>query len=134
MSKRFHFVLMTVALVGLSIFSSCKKDDPTIAKIIVMDNENKPISGASVELSVVPTTPENGGAEVPGKSIWEEGGPENTTDSNGITTFDLSKIYKKGQAGVLVANVKATYDGKIGEGIIKVEEKTTSTETVFISL
>jgi hypothetical protein len=33
---------------------------------------------------------------------------------------------------VAILNIKATYNSLVGEGIIKVEEETTSEETVFL--
>ncbi len=47
-------------------------------------------------------------------------------------TFDFTEFYKKGQAGFAVLDIEAFKGGLNGEGIIKIEEETTSEETITI--
>jgi hypothetical protein len=54
------------------------------------------------------------------------------TNSDGKAVFNFNDVYQLGQAGVAILNIEATLNTAIGEGIIKVEEETTSEETVFI--
>lgn len=132
MKNIIKFGLMTLAFIGAISLSSCNKKEDTIAKIIVLDSANQKVAGATVQLSAEPTVDEFGQPVVPGELAWSE--PlTSTTNSAGEATFNFNDIFKKGQAGVVVANIAATHDGKSGTGIIKVEEEVTSETTVFIS-
>jgi hypothetical protein len=55
-----------------------------------------------------------------------------TTNGSGEAIFNFNDVYQLGQAGVAVLNIEAQKDGLTGQGIIKVEQETTSEETVFI--
>lgn len=123
---------MSLALTSLIAMTSCNKKKDTLAKITVLDSANQRIAGATVQLSAEPTPQSNGGPAVAGELIWTE--PlSSTTNSLGEATFNFNDIYQKGQAGVVVANITASFDGKTGQGIIKVEQEVTSEETVYIS-
>lgn len=122
------FALMLTATFGIS---SCKKKKETIAKITVLNTASQKVAGATVLLYAEPTPPASGGPVAPGTLLWEKTA---TTDASGVATFDFTDIYQQGQAGVVIANIRASADGKTGEGIIKVESETTSGATVFLSL
>ncbi|MFN5910972.1 MAG: hypothetical protein ACK45H_06535, partial [Bacteroidota bacterium] len=54
------------------------------------------------------------------------------TNSSGVAVFNYNDEYQLGQAGVAVLDIKAFKGGAQGQGIIKVEQETTSEETVYI--
>jgi hypothetical protein len=54
------------------------------------------------------------------------------TNSAGEAIFNFNKLYQKGMAGVAILNIDAKKGNYKGEGIIKVEEETTSETTVYI--
>jgi hypothetical protein len=117
------FTIIAINLLGLFIFSGCRKKEDTIAIIHVKNVSNQPVSGARVILY--------------GKSTINQ--PVNValydtalTNSEGKATFNYNDVYQLGQAGVAILNIKATYDSLVGEGIIKIVEETTSEETVFL--
>jgi len=111
------------ATLALTFSSGCRKKKDTIAKIHVKDVASQPVAGAQVVLY--------------GKSTINQ--PANVvlydttnTNSDGDAVFNFNDVYQLGQAGVAILNIKATSNSLVGEGIIKVEEETTSEETVFI--
>jgi hypothetical protein len=54
------------------------------------------------------------------------------TNGTGLVTFDFTEFYKKGQAGFAVLDIEA-YKGSLnGDGIIKIEEETTTEEIIEI--
>ena len=121
MKKSLFFVF--VAGLGLALSSGCRKKENTIAIIHVMNVANQPVSGAQVVLY--------------GKSTINQ--PANVvlydttqTNSDGEAVFNFNDVYQLGQAGVAILNIEATFNSGVGEGIIKIEEETTSEETVFI--
>lgn len=105
----------------------CRKKKDTIAQITVRNSSNELVAGASVHVFPVASSEDNGGS--PSTLLWDF---TSTTNSSGIATFDFNEIYQLGQAGVVVANIEASKDGSVGEGVIKVEQEMTSEETVFI--
>ena len=121
MKKSLFFVF--IAGLGLALSSGCRKKENTIAIIHVMNVANQPVSGAQVVLY--------------GKSTINQ--PANVvlydttqTNSDGEAVFNFNDVYQLGQAGVAILNIEATFNSGVGEGIIKIEEETTSEETVFI--
>lgn len=112
-----------VGLLGLAVSSGCRKKGDTIAIIHVKNSASQAVKGAQVVLY--------------GKSTINQ--PANVvlydttfTNSDGEAVFNFNDVYQLGQAGVAILNIKATLNTLVGEGIIKVEEETTSEETVFI--
>ena len=99
--------LFTALLVMVFSVTSCYKKKDTIAKVYVLDANNAPVGGTEVRLFY--------GVNADSARIDELG----TTDASGLATFNFNELYKSGQAGFVV-------------GIIKVEEETTSEETVII--
>lgn len=132
MKKILNLSLFALVSVTILTLSSCNKKEDTLAVITVLDAANQTVAGATVQLTAEPTPEANGGPAVAGELIWNE--PlTSKTNSAGEATFNFNDIYKKGQAGVVVANISASYDGSTGQGIIKVEQEVTSEETVYIS-
>jgi hypothetical protein len=117
-------ILITVLFIsGIIIISGCRKQKDTIAKIYVKDSSNNFVGDCEVILYGVSTTGNQSAVEL-----------EDTlyTNSAGVAVFNFNNLYKAGMAGVAVLNIKATKDGHIGHGIIKVEEEVTNEETVFL--
>lgn len=117
---------MIGVLIGLGVvFSSsgCRKKKDTIAKIYVRDTANAAVVGAQVvlkgESTVTPSPP---------VVLFDT----TTTNGSGEAIFNFNDVYQLGQAGVAVLNIEASKNGLTGQGIIKVEQETTSQETVFI--
>lgn len=100
----------------------CRKKKDTIAEVTVRNSGGATIAGASVVLYPVPTQS--------GTLLWEQ--MTTSTNSAGVASFNFNEIYQLGQAGVVVANIKATSGSDSGSGVIKVDQETTSTATVFI--
>jgi hypothetical protein len=118
--------MIAVVLTGMVFSSSgCRKKEDTIAKIYVRDDTGSAVSGAHVRLKGEGTDPNNSSASILDKTA--------TTNGSGEAIFDFNDVYQLGQAGVAVVNIYATKDDLQGEGIIKIEQETTSEETVFIT-
>lgn len=119
-----RIVLFTfVALIGVVFTTGCRKKKDTIAIIYVRDVANQLVPGAQVIVYGESTTGQQANVTVYDTTI---------TNSAGEAKFNFNEEYQLGQAGVVVLNVKAYKDGATGTGIIKVEQETTSEETVFI--
>lgn len=112
-----------IAILGISLSSGCRKKADTIAIITVLDVANQPVSGCQVVLYGQSTINQ------PANVVLYD-----TTDTNtsGEAKFNFNDVYQLGQAGVAVLNIEAYKDGAEGEGLIKVEQETTSEETVYI--
>lgn len=123
--KTFVTLSVVVALVAFTS-NSCRRKKDTIAEITVRDAGNQLVSGASVRLYGQPSDPSTGTST---EVIVDK---TTTTNSSGVAQFNFNDVYQLGQAGVAVLNIKATYGAASGEGIIKIEEETTSSETVFV--
>ena len=118
------FTLVMVLLVaGAFVFSGCRKKKDTIAKIYVKDWSNQYVEGATVILYGKSTI------NTPANVVLYD---TTLTNSSGVAVFNYNDVYQLGQAGVAVLDIKAYKDGAQGQGIIKVEEETTSEETVYI--
>lgn len=117
------FLIMSIAVSGALLTTGCRKKKDTIAKIYVRDAANNPVAACQVVLKGVSTT--NNAANVTLYDTTE-------TNASGEAIFDFNDEYKLGQAGVAVLNIEAKKNGLTGQGIIKIEEETTSEETVFI--
>lgn len=107
-------------LVG-TISSSCRKKKETVAKIIVKRTNNDPVGGATVVLYGESTTGQGNVA------LYDTA----LTNSAGEAIFNFDDVYQLGQAGVAVLNIDVQRGSLSGHGIIKVEEETTTTETVY---
>lgn len=116
-------LFIIIALLGISFSSGCRKKEDTIARISVRDETNALVPLAKVILY--------------GKSTTNQ--PSNVvlydtayTNLAGVADFNFNDVYQLGQAGVAVLDINASLNNKSGKGIVKIEQETTSTETVFI--
>ncbi|MEN9999411.1 MAG: hypothetical protein RI922_2401 [Bacteroidota bacterium] len=117
-------VFAVLAILGVGFSSTgCRKKKDTIAIIYVRDAANQLVSGAQVVLYGQSTTTQ------PSNVVLYD---TTTTNTSGEAKFNFNDVYQLGQAGVAVLNIEASASGLSGEGIIKIEQETTSEETVFI--
>ena len=112
-----------VAVLGVALSSGCRKKADTIAIIYVRDVANQLVSGATVVLYGQSTTNQPANVVLYDTTI---------SNTSGEAKFNFNDVYQLGQAGVAILNIEATFNSGVGEGIIKIEEETTSEETVFI--
>jgi hypothetical protein len=118
-------VFAVLAILGVGFSSTgCRKKKDTIAIIYVRDAANQLVSGAQVVLY--------GQSTIPNQAVNVTLYDTTTTNTSGEAKFNFNDVYQLGQAGVAVLNIEASASGLSGEGIIKVEQETTSEETVFI--
>ena len=118
-------VFAVLAILGVGFSSTgCRKKKDTIAIIYVRDAANQLVSGAQVVLYGQSAT-QNQAASV---TLYDT----TTTNTSGEAKFNFNDVYQLGQAGVAVLNIEASGNGLSGEGIIKIEQETTSEETVFV--
>ena len=102
----------------------CRKEAPTVAKILVLDTSGAPFAGAMVRLYPSPTVDDHGAIALDDTAY---------TEIDGIATFDFSENYNLGQAGVFVLDIEVrSGDTLYGSGIIKVEQEETSEESVIV--
>lgn len=117
-------------LIALAVgMVSCKEEDPTIAEIIVVNEDGERIPGAAVRLYT--EDPDASDDAVPRFDL------SSTTDVNGQVVFDFSDQAMPGQTGfaVLDVSVEATYENVdySGIGIVKVVEHETVTEDIIVT-
>lgn len=114
-------LIVLVSIFALS-FNSCRKKADTIAKITVRDAQNTLVPNAIVVLYGTPSEP--GNVSVRRDTV--------STNAQGIANLDYNEVYQLGQAGVAVLDIVAYKDNLYGEGIIKIEEETENSTTVFV--
>jgi len=120
------FLFSCLVLFSLTTIVGCRKKEDTIAVVIVKNNANQTISGASVLLKAQGTTSEP-------NSINTEVYPmSGTTDSEGRASFNFNDVYQLGQAGVAVLSIEVVAGSETGQGVIKVEQEQTTEEIVFV--
>lgn len=121
------FIALAVGTVGILMSSTgCHKKKDTIAKVYVRDSSNNPVVAAQVVLKGENTnTPPASQNPV---ALMDT----TTTNGSGEAIFNFNKVYQLGQAGVAVLDIEASKNGQVGTGIIKVEQETTSEETVYL--
>ena len=118
------FTSFLLLLGGLSLgLGSCDKKEDTFVKITVRDTASALVTNARVILYGTST-------ETPVKPVVRR--DTTYTNSTGVAIFNYNDVYQLGQAGVAVLNISAEKDDLKGEGIIKVEQETESTTTVYI--
>lgn len=124
MKKYFAASILFVILCSAAVLSTtgCHKKKDTLCNIYVLDTANARVAGARVELKGVPSS--GNGVSTVDVTLY--------TDASGVAQFDFSDDYQLGQAGVFVLNIEASHGTLAGTGIVKVEEETTSEQTVFI--
>ena len=120
--NRFFTFSLFALLIGVT-FLSCRKKEDTIAVIRVFDSNNQAVVGATVIVYGQSTT--NQPSSV---NLYDT----TTTNSVGEAIFNFNEVYQLGQAGVAVLNIDVNSGTLNGQGIIKVEHETTTTETVFV--
>jgi hypothetical protein len=111
-------------LAAFLVISSCKGKDDTIAKVFVYDENNVPVSSATVVIY----------ADTTESAIGKDMIPPDTaiTNSTGEAIFNFNERYQLGQAGVAVLNIHAYKEGLHGYGVIQVVEEETSEAEVRI--
>ena len=116
------------ALIGFSTIVGCRKKEDTIAIVIVRNDANEAVSGATVKLkaqsSVVGQPTEINTDVFPMTA---------TSNSSGQATFNFNDVYQLGQAGVAVLSIEVVSGTSTGIGVIKVEQEETTEEVVFIT-
>ena len=117
---------LTFGLFALLIavtFASCRKKEDTVAVIRVLDASNQAVVGATVIVYGQSTTNQ------PASVVLYD---TTSTNSAGEAIFNFNEVYQLGQAGVAVLNIDVTKGSLTGQRIIKVEQETTTTESVFV--
>jgi hypothetical protein len=118
--------LSLFAIIGLSTVVGCRKKEDTLAVVIVKNDANEVVPGASVKLKAEGTTTEP-------NSIDTEVFPMSaTSNSEGKATFNFNEVYQLGQAGVAVLTIEVVAGSATGQGVIKVEQEETTEEVVFV--
>lgn len=113
-------------MLSISVLSvSCRKKGDTIAIITVLDEEKDPVENAMVILKGAPSSSQFANKEI----IIDD---TVFSDAFGKARFNYNETYQLGQAGVAVLDIVAIKDTLVGGGIIKIEEETTSEETVIV--
>lgn len=126
-TNRLKTVGLTFVLVSLIIFGfSCRKKGDTYAEIKVLDTAGVPVNNAMVVLRGEPTCQDC-------EQYVIVRNDTQYTDVSGVATFNYTEDFQLGQAGFTVLNILARKDSMIGEGIIKIVEEETSTETVQLT-
>ncbi|NNC83508.1 MAG: hypothetical protein HKN79_08020 [Flavobacteriales bacterium] len=115
-------IWMAMAVIALT-WTSCDKEEDTIALIRIVDVDGIPQEQVLVRLYPEPT-------EVQTNELIDE--VEQFTDASGEAVFDFSEYYEQGQAGFAVLNIEATLDTSMVEGIIKIEPETINEETLIL--
>lgn len=120
-----YFALVFIALAVLA----CKKEEDTIAEVIVLTPEGSRVAGAEVRLFGQGTEPE----EERGDLIIDE---IRFTNSNGVAEFDFTSFYEPGQSGFAILDVEITKEfpdsTSFVSGIMKVVEEETNTKTFVL--
>jgi hypothetical protein len=122
-TTRNFVIFLFIGALGVSLSSGCRKKQDTLAVITVLNTNNEPVEGAEVVLYGQSTINQPANVVLYDTSM---------TNVSGEALFDFNDVYQLGQAGVAVLNIEAYKDGAEGSGIIKIEQETTSEETVFI--
>lgn len=124
MKKHILITSLFTAIISLGVITtSCRKKADTIARITVRDTANMVVVGAQVILYGKSTTDPIQSVKLRDTAI---------TNTSGIATFNFNETYQLGQAGVAVLDIRASKDGMVGEGIIKIDEEEENTATVFV--
>lgn len=126
MKSKFGAAALVCVLVFITgFFTSCREEEETIATIIVKNELGSNVPGATVRLY--------GQGSVEDDFIGEiRFDTTAVTNGTGKVSFNFSEFYKQGQAGFVVLDIEAFKGSLYGEGIIKIEEETTTEEVVFI--
>ncbi len=126
MKRNVLVVFISAIVLVTGSFVSCKKDVETIATVIVKNESGDVIPGATVRLFGSGSAQEDN----PGEIRFDTTG---ITNGTGKVSFNFSEFYKQGQAGFVVLDIIAEKGLLAGEGIIKVEEESTTEESIVIN-
>ena len=109
--------MRTPCLLGFLLIavSSCYKTKQTTLNVQVRMSSGEVVMGASVTVKGV--SPENSD----GNTLLID--YEQATNNNGIVFFNLVDIYKPGQSGVAIVEVKAQKSGLVAEEIVDLVEE-----------
>lgn len=124
-------VIRNIAFASLALLGTmaCEKEEPTTAKIVVVDEDGKRISDAVVKMF---SEPDNSAENRVQRFDFTS-----TTDASGEVVFDLSDKTMPGQTGfaVLDLTVSASIEGVPyeGIGIVKIIEHESVTEEVILT-
>ena len=103
-------------------FISCRKEGQTIAIITIQNSNGTPESDAQVIMYGVPNP--NYGELIRKDTLL--------TDSNGKAVFDYTGIFKLGQEGFAILEIKVNKGLLSGVGTIRVNGEKTSHKTITI--
>jgi len=123
MKGRYIYLALLLMFIG-TMATSCRKKESTVAIITVRDANNVAVANARVIVYGQSTTNQASAVTLYDTAV---------TNNAGEATFNFDEVYQLGQAGVAVLNIDAEKDGLVGQGIIKVEQETTTEEVVFIN-
>lgn len=107
--------------------TACKKEDPTIVLITVIDTAGTPVPGAEVHLRGNGT---DTSVVVPDEELRFD--DVRTTNNLGKASFDYSDLTMPGQAGFAVLDVTVTRNDHTGKAIVEVKENEINEATVRI--
>lgn len=119
--KAFKYYLLLA--ISLTLFG-CNKEQNTLAKIQVVDEQNQVVENAEVKLYPNPDpilSPMIDAIEL-------------FTNENGYAIFDLTDEFNEGTAGFRVLDITVTKDNLSGSGRIKIVEKEENFERITVSL
>lgn len=122
MKSRALILTNLLLMLSLTLVTSCRTKDDTLAKIVVLDANNNPVSNAEVRAYASGTS---------GTLIIDDLVQSN---SNGEAHFNYNDEYQLGQAGVAVLDVKVTKDSSVGHGVIKVVQEETVVEIIYLNI
>jgi hypothetical protein len=122
--KNIRFIVVMLLAIGMNFgITSCKKEEPTVASIKVVNTSGDAISGAFVRLfGTSTTTPSR--TNILDDTIY--------TNAAGIANFDYTDYFELGQAGFAVLDIDVTYETFTGTGTLKIEAEKTNNETVIL--
>lgn len=106
-------------------FGGCNEIEDTVAVVYVQNSLGAPVQGAEVRLFALGSQQQQNIGELRFDTTQ-------VTNAAGSVSFNFSEYYKQGQAGFAVLDIEATKGSLTGIGIIKVEEETTSEQTVIM--
>jgi hypothetical protein len=114
------------------IMASCYKVSNSTATVTVVDKQSKTVTGASVHVFPVSSTPDDS------LTINETLDETKVTDNHGQVFFDYTDYYKRGQTGLFVLNMEVTYilpDTTITViSVLKVEEQKDNQKEVVLPI
>ena len=120
--------LLAIVVVGLAFStSSCKKEDPTVVLITVIDTSGAPVSNALVNVKGEGT---DTSITVPEDELRFNDNKK--TNGKGKVSFDYSDMTMPGQAGFAVLDVTAVKGELYGKTVVEVKENQISEATVRV--